>query len=211
MQPDIQGEYDDEAILEYTSLLDRVLEDRHIDEEEGQSLVDLAERWNVPPSQVERANWDYLARLGAAALADGIVTDAEREDLSHVASLLGFEPWATSEILETASQKSRPVEEPARASLEHGALSHEEIAGRSVCFTGECQCRLGGEVITRQVAEELAAAQGMIPKRSVTKKLDLLVVADPLTQSGKARKARQYGLRIIQELVFWRALGLEVE
>ena len=44
----------------------------------------------------------------------------------------------------------------------------------------------------------------------MTKKLDLLVVADPLTQSGKAKKARQYGIRIMHKPVFWRALGLEV-
>ncbi len=46
---------------------------------------------------------------------------------------------------------------------------------------------------------------------SVTKKLDLLVVSDPLSQSGKAQKARQNGTRIMSELVFCKMLGLEVE
>jgi DNA polymerase-3 subunit epsilon len=45
----------------------------------------------------------------------------------------------------------------------------------------------------------------------VTKKLDLLVVADPDTQSGKAQKARKYGIRIMHEPVFWKAIGVEVE
>jgi DNA polymerase-3 subunit epsilon len=46
---------------------------------------------------------------------------------------------------------------------------------------------------------------------SVTKRLDLLVVADPKTQSGKAAKARRYGIRVMHEPVFWKALGLEVD
>ena len=46
---------------------------------------------------------------------------------------------------------------------------------------------------------------------SVTKKLDLLIVADPDTQSTKARKARQYGIRIVHEPVFWRTLGVAID
>ncbi len=96
-------------------------------------------------------------------------------------------------------------------SADAGTGGSEEFAGKRVCFTGECQCRRSGEPITREMATELAAGQGMIVAESVTKALDLLVVADPLTQSGKAKKARQYGIRIMHELAFWRALGLEVE
>jgi DNA polymerase III subunit epsilon len=43
---------------------------------------------------------------------------------------------------------------------------------------------------------------GLIAKRSVSKKLDILVVADPNTLSGKAKKARDYNTRIIAENVF---------
>jgi DNA polymerase-3 subunit epsilon len=41
----------------------------------------------------------------------------------------------------------------------------------------------------------------------VTKALDVLVVADPNSQSGKAAKARSYGTRIMAEAAFWQALG----
>jgi DNA polymerase-3 subunit epsilon len=37
------------------------------------------------------------------------------------------------------------------------------------------------------------------------------VVADPDTQGGKAKKARDYGTRIMAEVAFWRAVGLDVE
>jgi DNA polymerase-3 subunit epsilon len=85
------------------------------------------------------------------------------------------------------------------------------LRGNQVCFTGECLCCYDGVSITREVATRLAEDHGLIVCESVTKKLDILVVADPLSQSGKAQKARKYGIRIIQENVFWESLGVEVE
>jgi DNA polymerase-3 subunit epsilon len=85
------------------------------------------------------------------------------------------------------------------------------LNGKRVCFTGELQCRYNGQLIPRELAEELAASAGLIVMDSVTKKLDLLVSADPHSHSYKARKARQYGLRIMHEPVFWKAIGVEVK
>jgi DNA polymerase-3 subunit epsilon len=57
----------------------------------------------------------------------------------------------------------------------------------------------------------LARRAGLEPVDGVTKKLDMLVVGDPETLSGKAKKAHQYGVRILHEPVFWKLLGVEVE
>jgi hypothetical protein len=40
--------------------------------------------------------------------------------------------------------------------------------------------------------------------------VDLLVLADPDSTSGKARKARKYGTRLIAETAFWEMIGVEV-
>lgn len=208
VQPDIPPDEENSAILAYTALLTRALEDRHVDEEEGHALVELATRWGISANQIQKANWNCLLSLGVAALADGVVTDAECRDLRQVASLLGLDSRNLDEILELAAQRLGEVQTQPSAAA--GALGGEELAGKQVCFTGECQCRLKGEPITREMAAGLAARHGMIVAESVTKKLDMLVVADALTQSGKAKKAHQYGIRIVHELVFWRALGLEV-
>lgn len=80
-----------------------------------------------------------------------------------------------------------------------------------MCFTGDFQCRHAERTIAREMATELALNRGMIVVESVTKKLDLLAVADPLSQSGKANNARKYGVRIMHEAVFWKALGIEGE
>jgi DNA polymerase III subunit epsilon len=57
----------------------------------------------------------------------------------------------------------------------------------------------------------LVTEKGLIVVPSVTKKLDLFVVADPNTQSGKAKKARQYGIRVIHEPTLWRLLGIDID
>ncbi len=209
VQPDIPLDSDNSAILAYTALLDRFLEDRYVNEEEGQALIELATQWAISPGQIQKLNSDYLLRLGAAALADGIVTETERRDLYQVAWLLGVDSQNLDEILKMAAQKLAELQTQPLPPLR--ALNREDLTDKHVCFTGEYQCRFRGEVITREMAAELATNLGMCVAESVTKKLDLLVVADPLTQSGKAKKARQYGIRIMHEPVFWRAIGLEVE
>lgn len=209
IEPDLPEGTDDSAISDYTALLDRALEDRHVDEEEGQALFDVAERWGISPQQIQSIHEQYLHRLVTAALGDGVVTRAERRDLRQVAGLLGIDRETLSKTLETASgQQMKPH---ASDTGTESTTERANFSGKAVCFTGECQCRLNGEAITREIASEIASRNGLLIAESVTKKLDLLVVADPLTQSGKAKKARRYGIRIMHERVFWRALGIKVE
>lgn len=196
----------DGAVIAYEALLDRVLEDRTVDDSEGEALLDTAVRWGLSTDQVRLAHREYLNRLAVAAVADGIVTDAERRDLKLVARLLGQDQRNLDEMVVDAAAKVSS----ARLGVP-SAQSTEALAGKRVCFTGEMQCCHHGQLISRETAEELATEAGLTVGDSVTKKLDLLVVADPQTQSGKAKKARQYGIRVMHEPVFWKAIGVEVE
>lgn len=196
----------DGAAMAYGALLDRVLEDRHVDDSEADALVETAARWGLSRDQIEFAHCDYLNQLAIAAVVDGVVTDVERRDLKLVARLLGQGKCDLDEILSKAAAKVSethrdPFPAPAEASL----------LGKRVCFTGELQCQHGRQTISRELAEELATKAGLVVVGSVTKKLDLLVLADPHSQSGKAKKARQYGIRIMHEPVFWKAISVKVE
>lgn len=198
----------DSGELAYRGLLDRVLEDRRVSEEEAESLLQVGAQWNLSPTQLASLHRDYFVELSLAALSDGVVTPSETRDLIQVSRLLGLGQEAA------CGPKSR---NEAQAAPVGGVLEPisptppDSLTGRSVCFTGECQCLLNGELISRELATRLAAERGMTVMNSVTKKLDVLVVADPLTQSTKAKKARDYGIRILHEPVFWRALGVPVE
>ncbi len=205
---DLLPETDDGAMLAYIALLDRVLEDRQVDPMEAQSLIDLAARWGIAGHRIQKAHREYLRQLTRVAWADGAISDTERRDLRQVAFLLGINDSEFDEILETDSRLLSQEPKEVRPFFE--PVGREELSGKWVCFTGESQCRHLGQPITREMATELATNLGMIVVESVTKKLHLLVVSDPLSQSGKAKKARKFGIRIMHEIFFWRILGIEV-
>jgi len=193
-----------EAEREYSTLLHRVLEDRRIESTEASALLDVANHWGLSTEQVETIHLAYLSDLAGAALADGHVTEAELRELQSVSQLLGFGSLSQTQFGSLA-------QDPGMAQVPDKTDAADSWVGKSVCFTGECQCGLGGVPISRPRAEALARARGLVVQPSVTKKLDLLVVADPNTQSSKAKKARQYGIRVVHESVFWRNLGVTID
>jgi DNA polymerase-3 subunit epsilon len=194
-----------EGERDYRELLWRALEDGRIETSEGDALLDVATNWGLPFSRVEAIHLGYLTELAKAAWADRQITDAERREIRTAAQLLGFGSLSNEQFqdLMRSCQISVGVETP--------APPVEQWTGKTVCFTGEFSCHIRGQLISREMAEDLALKHGLIAMPSVTKKLDVLVVADPNTQSGKASKARQYGIRIVHEPVFWRSLGIAVD
>jgi len=191
---------DTPAAVEYVDLLNRVLEDRRVTHEEADLLVDTAIRWGLSRDDVLVVHHDYLMSLVEAIREDGVVTEAELDELGDVAALLGYSPGYAQQLLEAPQQ--RDIKRRSSAA---------SLKGLSVCFTGESQCTLGGVRVERALAEQLAARAGLVVKPSVTKQLDILVLADPDSLSGKARKARQYGTRLIAEEAFWREIGVSID
>jgi DNA polymerase-3 subunit epsilon len=190
----------DADLAAYLELLDRVLEDRRVTEDEAEALLASAEEWGLDRDDAERAHHRYLLALCEAALVDGRVSATEREDLETVRRLLGLGEDALEEALAAAASGGGAASVPI-----------ERLVGMTVCFTGTLEGRLQGEPITREQAHELAEEAGLVVRDRVTKDLDILVVADPYTKSGKAQAARRYGIRIMTEAAFWRAIGAQVE
>jgi DNA polymerase-3 subunit epsilon len=192
----------DAGTAAYLDLLDRVLEDRLITKPEAEALMATAGDWGLSRSSIHEAHRAYLAGLAQAALLDGVVSNSERADLEAVRDMLGLHPAA----LEALLAQSRP----ALATVSQAQLDCE-LRGKSVCFTGALSSSYRGLPITREQAEELARGAGLRVLKGVTRELDILVVADPSTMSSKARKARDYGVRILAEPAFWHAVGVQVE
>jgi len=195
------------AMMAYVGLLDRALEDRHLSESEADALVEMATSWGLSGEQIPFVHRQDLHQLAHAAVADGVVAEAERRDLTLVARLLGQTTQDLHQLLQQAAARATPLPSAPRAT----PPAEESLTGRRVCFTGELLSCHNGQPISRELAEELAARAGLIVMDSVTKKLDLLVVADPHSQSAKAKKARQCGIRIMHELVFWKTIGMAVD
>ncbi|BCI51639.1 hypothetical protein NIIDNTM18_09170 [Mycolicibacterium litorale] len=65
--------------------------------------------------------------------------------------------------------------------------------GVRICFTGTAQDG-SGRIVERPEMERLAASAGLVPVKTVSKtRCDVLVTAEVGTQSGKARRALEYG------------------
>ena len=162
---------------EYLDVLDRALVDRHLSVDEQEELLDVACALDLGLPEVMGLHRGYLAALAEAAWEDGVVSAGEEADLRLVASLLGVD---VSDVLRRRS---------VRLSL-----------GDLVVFTGEMR-------EPRDVWESRALSAGLAVKAGVTKKTALVIAADPDSMSGKADKARTYGIPIVSEDLFAGMLG----
>lgn len=139
--------------------------------------------WQPPPSAGSRPTAvglysSYLAALAHAAVTDGVVVAGERDDLNAVAQLFDLDP-AEVEAALTGSD-----------GVCCGEGTRFRLAPRDmVVFTGEMS-------VPRPVGESRAEAAGLAPRSAVTKKVKLVVAADPDSLSGKAA---DYDVPIVTE------------
>lgn len=193
-----------EAQVDYIDMLDRALEDRIVDDAEAKALLETAMEWGLSGNQVQAIHERYLEQIVETAVQDGKISDFEMQDLVMVASLLGKKESDIKALIKKA--KATPVK---KTNLP--AKTIEDLKGKKVCFTGELFCCINGNPITRKMAHDLSIEAGLEILERVTKKLDILVVADPNTLSGKAKLAKGYGVRIMHENVFWKTLNIKVD
>lgn len=172
--------------VEYLALLDRCLIDRHLSEHESRQLVALADDLGIGRDRAARLHAEYLDQLATIAWADGLRSAAEVADLAAVATLL----QVPDALLTAALAPRTPADTADAAPRTLNAFSLPP--GSTVVLTGE---------MSRPRAELEAAlvAAGYRVATAVSKKVGLVVAADPDSLSGKARKARDYGIPVAGE------------
>ena len=192
----------DENAMAYAEKLDDILLDRIISKEETTLLLDIALESGISKNQAIQINEQYLKNIIRIALIDGKVSVSEINDIKKIRRLLDLEEMdIEKEIIELKKDKS----------IKQINVENINIRNKSVCFTGEFKSKLNGSIISRNMAQKLALERGMIIKNGVTKDLDYLVASDPNTLSSKAKKAKNFGIKIVDECAFWIKLGLQVE
>ena len=195
------------SVDNYQALLDRIFEDRRVTSDEQAMLELLCREVGLSRDQAIHANREYLRDLIHVALSDGIITQPEVLDLLEVARLLGVDTLDYEHMVREAEVGYR---RGARRDS-YTRRASQEVAGKSVCFTGELVLCIDGERVTREQVHEIATRHGMEVRDRVTKDLDILVGADPYSLSSKAKKAHQYGIRVVSAAVFFQMLGIQVE
>jgi DNA polymerase-3 subunit epsilon len=164
----------------YLDLLDQVLLDRDASATEADGLSTVAESLGLGRADVRSLHRRYLAALATVALADGVLTPAERQDLDSVAAFAGLPATAVDKALaDAASSQARPDRQ-------------------------FWQLRRGDVVVFTETTEPARAewhagaeAAGLVVGEVVNKRTRLLVAADPDPMSSKTTKARQYGVPVV--------------
>jgi DNA polymerase III subunit epsilon len=170
---------------DYLALLDRCLLDRNLSAHEARGLVQLANELDISRDTCEALHLEYFDELTRIAWADGELTDAEMIDLVAVADLLDL----SSATITAALEAPRPILSSVTTTrADHFALT----LGDLIVLTGEMQR-------TREDWMAELSGRGFVPWQAVTKKVKLVAAADPDSLSGKARKARDYGIPIVDE------------
>jgi ATP-dependent DNA helicase PIF1 len=81
------------------------------------------------------------------------------------------------------------------------------VPGARVCFTGTAE-DAQGRIVDRDEMQRLAASAGLVPVPSVTKtRCEILITAEVGTQSGKARKALEWGKPVFSAAEFFEWLA----
>lgn len=183
---------------DYLAVLDSALIDRLLSESEKDELLDTASDLGLTLEDVLDLHRRYLAALAGLAWSDGVLSDDERTDLQLTAELLSL----SNADAEGALAAARTQEEVLGHQNSHTDWGRFALApGDLVVFTGEM-------ALPREEWRTRAAAAGLkVNGGSVTKATRLVVAADPDSLSGKARKARDYKIPVVNESVFAELLA----
>jgi ATP-dependent DNA helicase PIF1 len=147
--------------------------------------------------EVQRADETPWIAAARQSVADQLCAAAARATLTGevVARLREAEAFLGAEIVSGAGL------------LERHDIGAVLVPGARVCFTGTAQ-DASGRIVERDEMERLASRAGLAPVKSVTKtRCEVLVTAEAGTQSGKARKAQEYGKPVFSadEFFTWLA------
>jgi DNA polymerase-3 subunit epsilon len=169
----------DEKSVAYLLLLNMAMQDLVISKSEQSELDHWAIDLGISKEELTDLHQGYLDSFIQAALRDGVITIQERDMIEMVGKALKLQ----------VSIPDGP--QPIQANEDNLSV------GKRVCFTGEAS-GFSGTAIDRGDLEALAAKVGLHPVRDVTKKgCDLLVAADVSSMSGKAKKAKEWGIPVI--------------
>jgi DNA polymerase-3 subunit epsilon len=192
--------------LQYLNLLDDVLADRLLTDDELVSLKDMILMQGFAQHQVNTIHEDYLRNLCRIYWIDHDLSQAEFMDLKIVSEILGIDEEILNAIIHEEERKTKA--EQLSNPPETGFIM---LIDKTICFTGALNSTLNGTPIDRSFAQKIAIEHGMVIKSGVSKGLDYLVTADPNSLSGKSLKARDYGVKIIAEPVFWSWVNFRVD
>lgn len=165
---------------QYFALLDAALLDSYLSTTEQTQLLAFAYDNGLSPAALSRLHAEYVQLVVRGAEADGIVTDAEHAMLRAVSTYLGVDLRQIPKAVDAAREPVHPR-----------SMTISLKPGDRVSITGP--------VLRAQDSWASYFSARDVQVAGIAKATKVLIAGDPDSQSGKARKARQYGIPIIGE------------
>ncbi|MEI6623631.1 MAG: exonuclease domain-containing protein [Actinomycetes bacterium] len=176
----------DDRQAAYLAVVELALDDRIITAEERATLEAVAIELGITDQERDSAHRTFLQGLATAMWIDGVITPGEYSDLVDAATAIGLPARAATDALRDPSLLAPTTD----AQLQ---------VGDRVVFTGDMER-------DREAWVQDASDVGLRVTGSVSRLTKVVVVADAATQSSKARKAAEFGVRIVSEHAFARLL-----
>ncbi|NTV38917.1 MAG: DNA polymerase III subunit epsilon [Demequinaceae bacterium] len=183
----------------YLDLLDRVLLDRRISADERRALADQATQLGLSPADAARLHRTYMLRVVDAAVADALLTAQESAVIIQLAGLLDLADLEVEALLAEARARvgvGSGLVGPGGAGT--GASRADAGAGL-VLKPGDLVVLTGMSEARKRELTAVAEARGLVVWPNVKKGVAAVIAQDPGSGSGKARKAREYGIPVVGE------------
>lgn len=174
----------------YLEVLDRALIDQNLSHHEIEELIEVANSIGLSREEAKLLHQDYLRGLVRVALEDGVISSDERMQLAGVAKSLNISQVEYDEVLSQGGSE-HPIQ----------VHSFKLKIGDAIVFTGDA------EGFDRDVLIYQGKALGLRITGAVSKKTNLVVSEDPDSLSGKARKARELSIPIIDYKTYFDLLN----
>ena len=166
---------------EYINALSRALADGVVTDEEVVGLVEVAKFVGLGAEDLKSIHQSYFDEIFKLIWADGILSEDEIFLLREAGRVLGVSELDVEQTIhDQASNQVKPFG-----------------AGALVCLTGSMQP-------DKSAVGTLLSGFGVVVSEGVTKKTAAVVAADKDSLSGKANKARQYGIPIYASADIWK-------
>lgn len=193
------------------AMAEEAMADGVVTHDELTQLTNAAAVLGLSPADVDRALDDANTALGGTGSTDRTATPAPASAPSPqpvgttpappTGAAGGRRAATTTPVTRTSPSTRRPSHRVDTAVSRMALAGIDLQPGDRIVFTG---------AMKRQRAdwEKDTEDRGFVPGQNVTKKTKLIVAADPDSASGKAAKARAYGIPIITEEAWERLVGM---
>lgn len=195
--PELSGS---EQQNEYVAVLDRALMDRLLSATEVRELAQIANSLGLTRGAVEDMHREYFRQVARVAWSYQELTTDEKSDLNLVGELLQIDPAEQAEIL-LGEQRLAELRETDAELVGNSDAVLRQPGNRFGLQPGDMIVLTGDMTRPRAEIEAEVVCAGYVPWSGVTKKVKLVVAADPDSMSGKAKKARDYGIPVVADYV----------